>query len=137
MEIMDLNWRTWLKHGDQYLKAATPKGKTSRFGASVRYNLLSMSLEGYVMAILDYHNNLPDNHTYRDLMDALELVVPVDEALKRRILSYENIQSICSIEKYHREDPTDAELADLRAAIEEVGQMAHKTCDPPGVSLSF
>lgn len=125
----DLNWQTWLKNGDQYLKAATPKGKKSRFGTDIRYNLLSMSLEGYIMAILDFHNKLPDNHTYKDLIFGLERVMPVDTALKQRILQYENIQSICSIEKYHRSSPTEEELDDLKGAINEISMIAHRTCD--------
>lgn len=129
MKTNKLNWNTWLKNGDQYLKAATPKAKKSRFGADIRYNLLSMSLEGYIMAILDFHNNLPLNHTYYDLVTALETVRPIDAKLKKRILQYENIQSICSIEKYHRSDPTEEELDDLKGAIIEISLMAHQTCD--------
>ena len=129
MTANTLNWRTWLKNGDQYLHAATPKAKKSRFGADIRYNLLSMSLEGYIMAILDFHNDLPENHTYYDLMTALEKVTPIDETLKNRILQYENIQSICSIEKYHRTDPTEEELDDLKGAVTEISRMAHQTCD--------
>jgi len=129
MTTQDLNWQTWLKHGDQYLKAATPKGKKSRFGADIRYNLLSLSLEGYIMAILDYHRKLPDNHTYTDLICALETVVPIDETLKQRILRYENIQSICSIEKYYRSSPTEADLHELRGAIDQISKLAHTQCD--------
>jgi hypothetical protein len=129
MQISDLSWRKWLKNGDQYLKAATPKGENSRFGTDIRYNLLSMSLEGYVMAILDYHSSLPDNHTFTDLVAGLESTVEIDEDLKNRILSYENIQSICSIDKYHRSKPTEETLAGLRAAVTEVGDMAHRTCE--------
>ncbi|MGB5157150.1 MAG: hypothetical protein WBN77_06900 [Desulfobacterales bacterium] len=128
MNETDLDWRKWLKNGDQYLKAATPKGEKSRFGADIRYNLLSMSLEGYVMAILDYHKKLPDNHTFIDLINGLETVMPIDETLKKRILQYENIQSICSIEKYHRSSPTKEELDDLKGAITEISMIAHKTC---------
>lgn len=126
----NLNWQTWLKNGDQYLKAATPKGEKSRFGTDIRYNLLSMSLEGYIMAILDFHNNLPDNHTYTDLVIGLERVMPIDETLKKRILQYESIQSICAIDKYHRVSPTEDELDDLKEAITEMSMIAHETCTP-------
>ena len=34
--------------------------------------------------------------------------------LKARLLKYENIQSICSLEKYHRVHPTEDELAGLK-----------------------
>ena len=129
MNTHNLNWQTWLKNGDQYLSAATPKSKKHRFGTDIVYNLLSMSLEGYIMAILDYHHNLPHNHTYIDLIAALETVMSIDTTLKSRILQYENIQSICSIDKYHRSNPTEEELDDLRGAIIEISMMAHGTCD--------
>lgn len=126
MENKKLNWKTWIKEGDQYLKAY---GTRSKFGTEIRYNLISMSFEAYTMAILDFHNSLPHNHTYSDLMFALEKVIPVDETLKERILKYENIQSICSIEKYHTVKPTEKELLDLKGAIMEISKMAHATCD--------
>ena len=126
--INKLNWKTWLKNGDQYLKAATPKMKKSKFGTDIRYNLLAMSFEGYIMAILDYHRRLPENHTFTDLVSAVEEVVPLDKSLKSRILKYENIQSICSIEKYYRKDPTEQEIVDLSGAINEIAAIAHGIC---------
>ena len=123
-----IGWETWLKHGDQYLNATTPKGEKARFNGETRYNLLSMSLESYIMAILDYFHTLPDNHTYTDLIMALDTVLKIDEDLKNRILKYENIQSICSIEKYHRSPPTEEELADLKGAIKKIREHAHEIC---------
>ena len=128
MELRELNWHTWLKQGDEYKKAGTPKGSSSRFGTDVRYNLISMSLESYIMAILDFHGTLPDNHTFLDLITALETVMPVNEGLKKRILQYESIQSICSIDKYERVNPTEEEVSDLTGAIEEISVIAHETC---------
>ena len=128
MSESKLNWRTWLTQGDQYLKASTPKSGVSRFGTEVRYNLISMSLEAYIMAIMDFHETLPQNHTYTDLIIGLETVIPLDEKLKNRILQYENIQSICSIEKYHTVAPTEDELFDLKGAIIEISMMAHTIC---------
>ncbi|WP_022667015.1 hypothetical protein [Desulfospira joergensenii] len=127
----DLNWQKWLKNGDQYLSAATPKGEKSRFGPDLRYNLLSMSLEGYIMAIMDFYDVMPENHTYTDLISGLETVARLDGRLKSRILQYENIQSICSIEKYHRTSPTEEDLEDLKGAVGIIGSMAHETCGIP------
>ena len=131
MHENNLNWKTWLKNGDQYLNAATPKGKKSRFGTDIRYNLLAMSLEGYIMAILDYHGTLPDNHTFIDLVTALELVMPVDKNLKGRILKYEGLQTICSVDKYSRLDPSEEDIDDLREAVKTIGRLAHEKCLNP------
>lgn len=121
-----LNWKTWLQEGDQYLKAY---GTRSRFGAEIRYNLISMSFEAYTMAILDFHNCLPNNHTYTDLLIALESVITIDKTLKSRILKYENIQSICSIDKYHTEKPSEEDLSDLKSAVIEISTIAHTICN--------
>lgn len=121
-----LNWKNWLQEGDQYMKAY---GTKNLFGPEIRYNLVSMSFEAYTMAILDFHNSLPENHTYSDLMYALETVIPIDKTLKNRILKYENIQSICSIEKYHTTAPTEDELIDLKGAVIEISTLAHATCN--------
>jgi len=130
MDTSKLNWQNWLVQGDQYFKAAKPKNKISRFGTAIRYNLISMSLESYIMSILDFHNTLPDNHSFLDLLTALETVIPLDKELKKRILQYESIQSICSIDKYHRIDPTEEEISDLHEAIDEIRILAHKECVP-------
>lgn len=128
MSESKLNWETWLAQGDQYLKAATPKSGVSKFGTEIRYNLISMSLEAYVMAIMGFHKKLPENHTYSDLIYGLETVVPLNKTLKNRILQYENIQSICSIEKYHTITPSEDELIDLKGAVIEISGMAHNVC---------
>lgn len=121
-------WEEWLDNGEKYYKAASPKDGKSRFTPDLQYNLLSMSLEGYVMAISGYHNLLPENHTYTDLMDALERVVQVDPDLKEQVLRHESIQEICSIEDYSRSHPSETALGELRAAIFKLGELAHKIC---------
>jgi hypothetical protein len=128
MGISANTWETWIVKADQYMKAVAPAGRKSKFSNSIRYNMLSMSFESYVMAIMDFHRTLPENHTYSDLVAGLETVMPISDSLKKRILQYENIQSICSVEKYHIQDPTDEELIDLEAAIREIGDLAHDTC---------
>lgn len=127
MITTELNYTNWLKNGDQYLKAAGTSNKF-RFDTEVAYNLLGMSLESFVMAILDIHKSLPDNHTFTDLMDALETVAPVDISLRERILKYESIQSICSVDKYQREKPSREAVNELREAVKEISDMAHKVC---------
>lgn len=122
------DWKSWLKNGEQYYRAACPKGKKSRFSADLRYNMLSMSLEGYVMAISGYHDCLPLNHTYTDLMAALDRVIPLDPDLKARILRHESVQDICSIENYHRSHPTEDALGDLVSAVADIGRLARRVC---------
>ncbi len=123
------NWKTWIEHGNLYIKSCTPRNdKPKFFRPSIRYNLLSMAFESYVMGILDYHKTLPENHTYTDLVYALEKVIPLEIGLKNRILKYESIQSICSMDKYIIKEPTEYELTDLYSAVKEISVMAGKIC---------
>ncbi|MDB4335061.1 hypothetical protein OAA06_01745 [bacterium] len=82
------------------------------------------------MAILDFHNNLPDNHTYSDLILGLDRVMVIDPALRERILKYENIQSICSVDNFSITIPIEKDLMDLKGAIMEISEIAHDTCVP-------
>ncbi len=124
-------WKTWLRNGEQYFRAASPKEKKSRFTPELRYNLLSMSLEGYVMAVSGFHNCLPYNHTYTDLMEALEKVIPLDPELRDQVLRHESIQDICTIESYHRSQPTQEALEELENAVMRIGELARRTCILP------
>jgi hypothetical protein len=127
MTVQEFKWQTWLKNADDYLKAIAPN-KISRFGTDIRYNLITMALENYIMAILDYHNNTPGNHSIINLMRTLESIMPIDKTLKQRILKYTIVQSICSIDLYNRKNPTEEDIEDLTGAVNEIGNMAHKTC---------
>jgi hypothetical protein len=129
MKTKDQDWQTWLKHADEFFRGCTPKnGKVSILGPVIRYNLMSMALESYVMGMLNFHNTMPDNHTFTDLINGLEKVIPLDPDLKRRILKYESIQSICSVDKYQHREPSEEELAELYVAIAEVKTMAYTVC---------
>lgn len=122
------DWKTWLRNGEKYFTAACPEGKKSRFNPDLQYNLLSMSLEGYVMAIAGFHNCLPYNHTFTDLVESLEQTISLDPELKTRILKLESIQDICSIEDYYRGIPSETVLAELRDAVDQVGDLARQAC---------
>nr|WP_319400772.1 hypothetical protein [uncultured Carboxylicivirga sp.] len=128
MRMKENSWQNWLKEGDQYMKGMPKPGKPSKFSTDIRYNMLSMGLESYVMAILDFKDNLPDNHTFSDLIYGLEREIELDPELKDRILKYESIQDICSLDKYTIKQPTEDEISDLHGAILEIKELAHHTC---------
>ncbi len=132
MMTNELNWKTWLEHGDQFFNSGAPKDKTKvKFGTDIRYNILSMAFEAYIMAICDFYKNLPENHTYTDLINAVETVVDIDPKLKQNILKFESIQSICSIDKYERSNPTEEELEELYQSIKQINVLAHSVCLMP------
>jgi hypothetical protein len=124
-------WETWLGQGLDYEKAAGGRSdKPSPFSPAIQYNLIALALEGYVMAMVNFHGSLPENHTFSDLISAWEQVAPLDANLKSTILKYEDMQSICSLDNYHRFEPKPEDIQALRAAVAALGEIVRTTCRP-------
>jgi len=124
-----LNWEQWLVQGRQYEVAGTSKnGAASKLSPVVVYNLFSMSLESYCMAILDYHGTLADNHTFTDLMDSLERVYTVNSELKRRILELEKCQQICAFDDFVVAEVDSIINCEFQNVVALLGEMARTEC---------
>ena len=120
------NWSIWLREAHQYLRAG--KNEKKRFDNSILYNLLAMSLEKFVMAILAYNLSMPVNHTFTDLVESLEKFFPLDGELKDTILSLETKQEICSFEDYVRYEISAEDIISLREAVVKIAGIAGRVC---------
>lgn len=124
-----LNWQQWLEEGKQYERAGAGKSNAgSKLSATVVYNLFSMSLESYCMAILDYHGTLADNHTFTDLMDSLATVYAIDPELKRRILDLEKYQQICAFDDFIVAEVDSIVNREFQNVIEIFGELVRTQC---------
>ncbi|NLD92817.1 MAG: hypothetical protein GX639_09130 [Fibrobacter sp.] len=117
---------TWLEKGDKYLASVKDTGKSEKFSPVIQYNLIAMAFESYAMAILDYHKQLPDNHTITDLLDALDKVIHIDTSLRNAIIRHENTQMLCPVFEYSRSEPTIEEIMDFRGKIVTIAAIAKK-----------
>lgn len=122
------SWEIWLGNAIGYEKAFDGRKDRSRsFSTTIKYNLIALALESYVMAMVNYHGGLPDNHTFTDLIQAWEQVAPIDEEIKQTILEYEDVQSLCSVNDYKRSEPTAAEVEQLGIAVKKLGSIVRET----------
>lgn len=131
------NWKEWLNNGDQYQRAGGGQKKASRFDPSIQYNVAALALECYVMAILDYHHTMPDNHTFTDFVEALEKVIQLDPELRQQILHHEQVQKICSFTDYIRKDISPEQIQDFKAVVNRIGILAHSICDNAVSNISL
>lgn len=122
----EASWSVWLREGRQYLRAG--RGEKNRFNNSILYNLLAMSLEKFVMAILGYNLSMPVNHTFTDLVYSLEKLYPLDTDLRKTVLRLEAKQEICSFEDYVRTDISDEDIMILREAVKQFEKIADEVC---------
>lgn len=119
-------WNMWLREGRQYLKAGG--GEKGKFNNSILYNLLAMSLEKFVMAILGFNMAMPVNHTFTDLLYSLEKLYNIDKNLKDTILKLESVQEICSFEDYVRNDVSNENIKIMRDSVKKIESMANEIC---------
>lgn len=122
-------WEKFLELGREYEGSAKSKnGPMSKLSPVVIYNLLSMSLENYCMAMLTYHGTMADNHTFTDLVDSLERVCPLEESLKRRILDLERYQQICSFSDFVVAEADSIVNREFQDVIAVLGKTALTVC---------
>jgi hypothetical protein len=102
------------KEGDAYL-TVVQKGvqRSAVFNPEIRFNLLGMALEKHMMAILMNEGKLPENHTFRDLLNALKEVMPIADRTRYLLLRMDAHNSMCSLEAVTRTVPDEAEMAEL------------------------
>lgn len=119
----------FLTEGIQFLKAAQGKdGKPSKLAADIRYNLLALSLEKCMMAILLYNHDMADNHTFTDLLNSVVRHVEIPPVIANEIAALEQVQSICNVYEYHREIPSDIVVARLASVALYIKDLATGIC---------
>ena len=76
---------------------------------SLIFNVASVAIESYLIAICAYHNVMPFNHNYGGLLEDAEQLVAFDPKLSEAICSLDNIYGICSVDNYHHGEAGDAD----------------------------
>jgi hypothetical protein len=116
-------WQDFLQEGKQYLFTADSAYANGRkaFTAEILYNLVAMSIEKLIMALLMKSGNLPYNHTMHDLVESMEKFLPgtltnIDDELR----SMDRFQEICDIERYTIKPPAMHEIARMLELAKEV-----------------
>ncbi len=105
---MGETYKAFLEEGGKYLKTARGGLKRpSVFTEEILYNIIGMSIEKNIMGMLIHRGEMADNHTFSDLVEALDRVSGIDGKLADDLLEYEQYQTICSVfDGYQRKKMT-------------------------------
>ena len=90
---------------------------------NVVFNVASLALERYLVALSYLYDMEPFNHNYTCLMDTVEMVIDVPEELNKEIRSLDEIFGICSIDDYYHGDPEQKDtecILSMCDAVEEL-----------------
>jgi hypothetical protein len=74
---------------------------------SVVFNVASVALENYLIALCELYGVEPGNHNYTCLMDSVQTIVAVPPELNKEIRSLDEIFGICSLDNYYHGIPED------------------------------
>jgi len=119
-----------IQEADQYLKTAVGGLKREKvFTPEILYNILGMAIEKYCLALLYYKENMPDNHTFLDLVDAMSNVVSLPEDLKEELKALQGYQEICSLSTYVRNAPTRTAILEMIETTRKLESFVKTTCE--------
>lgn len=83
----------------------------TRRPANLVFNIASMALERYLVAICDLHCITPENHDYACLMNAVETVMDFPSLLNQDIRALDKVFGLCSLEATPYGDPKTADAS--------------------------
>jgi HEPN domain-containing protein len=87
---------------------------------SVVFNVASVALENYLIALCDLYGVEPVNHNYTCLMNTVEEFMDFPELLSREIRALDSIFGICYLESYHHGTPKPSDSARILALCGEI-----------------
>jgi HEPN domain-containing protein len=90
---------------------------------SLAFNVASIALERYLVALCEIHGVEPMNHNFIGLAKDVERLMEVPHELSRDIRSLDQIFGICFLDTYYHGEP---ELCDMEKALrlcDEVQQL--------------
>jgi hypothetical protein len=90
---------------------------------SLIFNVASVALECYLIALCALNGRMPFNHNYTCLMDTLDGTFSFPVQLKNDILSLDDIFGICSLENYHHGMPQPEDAQRVIAMCDEVEKL--------------
>lgn len=76
---------------------------------SLVFNVASVAIECYMIALCAYYGVMPLGHDYRSLVFSLNEVGALNDELAEGIESLDNIFGICSVENYYHGTPEESD----------------------------
>ncbi|HKL22897.1 MAG TPA: hypothetical protein VJ904_13905 [Tichowtungia sp.] len=125
---MDEDVKIFMEEGDAYIKTA--RGGLKRpgvFTPEILYNILGLAIEKHIMAALISKNQLADNHTFTDLIDATRQIGEIDEWIAAQLRKFEGYQNICPVfAGYHRAVIPDGAIPEMIQTADSVRAWTQK-----------
>jgi hypothetical protein len=115
-------WKTYLEHGEEfYLCAKGGYNRPEKFNVDALFNLAAMAIEKFSMGYLMKNEILPEGHTFRDITEKLDSVIPLTADLKEELIGLDTYQqAFCSLEIFQPDPVTREDIPPMLGTCEKL-----------------
>ena len=114
-------WQDHISAGRQYLQTAVnARRRPAVFNNELIFQLAAMAVEKLFAGLMQYHRQMPLDHTLSGLAADLAAVCPLDDALAERIRRIEARDDMCTLAVRHRGPLRDGVIREILDVGREV-----------------
>ncbi|MDR0768770.1 MAG: hypothetical protein LBE71_02540 [Dysgonamonadaceae bacterium] len=96
---------------------------------SLVFNIASVALERYLVAICEWHGVEPMSHNFIGLMKEVDKLMDIPHEISRDVRSMDHIFGICFLDTYHHGEPQDADRDKVLRLCDEMNCLMKKISD--------
>ena len=131
------DWQDHIADGRQYLKTAVKgRHRPAVFNNELIFQLAAMAVEKLIVGLVQYHQQMPADHTLSGLLADLDAVCPLDARLAARIRRIEAVDDMCALTVKHREPPGNAAIQEILTVGREVERFVDHYVLPKSASAT-
>lgn len=120
----------WITEANGYFKAATGGlNRKNIFTNEILYNIISMSIEKYLMGFLVSRNQLPQCHTLSNMIQEVKELTPVTDYIVQKMNYFDKVQQICSLVNYDKNIITDRDILVMIDLLKQIRVMVQENID--------
>jgi HEPN domain-containing protein len=118
---------TMIKGADSYYNSAKKsfyKGD-NKFNEELVFNILTMSVEKYLVGLLMSKGNMPMNHVIKYLLQEAEEYFTLDKIIHEQLAKVDDYLYICSMDDFTKKVPSKEELENILLAVDKLKEFTH------------
>jgi len=107
-----------IKGADGYFKTASRAfQKGAIFSDELIFNILTMSIEKYLVGLLMSIGIMPENHVIKFLVQETEQYFKIDESILKDLLAVDDYLYLCSVDSFTKNTPPREDLVNMISAV--------------------
>ena len=106
-------WEDFWSEGKAFLRTASAAYAQHKkaFTTVILYNIIAMAIEKFVMTALMCQGKMPNNHTMKDLVEAMDETFPgAMSGIREGLLNLDQYQEICDVDTFNITGPAMEEI---------------------------